>query len=118
MQAGRDQRFCVSLAAGVATLSLQDGDVVDIVARHELGLTLELCGDGAELQLHDAAVHLAFDLLQLGALHAWGDALDVGEHCPRLLDRAIDGELVHQWFHRSRSSRVSMSATDPMHATG
>ena len=118
MQGGRDQRFGVAFAASVASFALQDGDVVDVVSRHELSLTLELCRDGAELELDDPSVHLALDLLQLGTLHAGGDALDVGQYRPRLLDGAVDGELVQQWFHRARSSSVSMSATDPTQATG
>ena len=118
MQAGGNQRFSVALAARVAAFALQYGDVIDVVARHEVSLTLELRRDWAELELDDPAVHVALDLLQLGTLHAGGDALDVGEYVPRLLNGAMNSELVQQWFHRSRSSSVSMSATDPTQATG
>ena len=40
---------------------------VGVVAIEEVGLALELAGDRAELHLDDAAVGLAFDLLQFGA---------------------------------------------------
>ena len=52
-----------------------------------------------------------------GAGHARRDALDVGQHRPGLLDRSIDDELVQELVHRCRSSRVSMSAAEPVHGT-
>ena len=45
---------------------------------------------GPDLHLHDAAVLVALDLLQLGAGQARRDALDVGEHVPRLVDGTIN----------------------------
>ena len=112
-----DQGAGVALAGGVAALALQHGAVGRVVALDEVGLALERSRDRTELDLHDAAEHVAFDLLQLGAGHARGDALDVGEHGPGLIDRPMHREFVQKFVHRPRSSNVSMSAAEPMHAT-
>ncbi len=100
--------------AGVAALGPQLRPVVHVVTLDELGLTLELGGDGAELDLHDAAVHVALDLFELRTGHARRDALHVADHRPRLLDRSVHGEFVDELLcHRRRSSSVSMSAGEP-----
>src|SRR5205807_6144694 len=80
------------------------------------GCALVLGGDRTDLDLDDAAVLVALDLLELGAGHARGDALDVGEHGPRPIGRGADPELVVQ-LHCLRSSTVSTSAGSPSHAT-
>ena len=54
----------------------------------ERGRALVLRGDRADLHLHDAAVLVAVDLLQLRAGQARRDALDVEQHLPGLVDRA------------------------------
>ena len=71
---------------------------------------------GPDLDLDDAAVLLALDLLELGAGHARGDALDVGQDRPGLLGRHGDLGIRCQ-LHGPRSSTVSMSAGSPAHAT-
>ena len=86
------------------------------VERQELGLALVLRGDRADLHLHDAAVLVALDLLELRAGQARGDPLDVGEHGPGPLDGQRHAEVVGQ-LHRSRSSTVSMSSLRPSHGT-
>ena len=89
-----------------------------VVAFDELGLTLELGGDGAELDLDLAAVDVAFDLLELGTGKAGSDPLDVADDRPRLVDRPVHREFVDDLLcHRRRSSRVSMSAGDPLQGT-
>ena len=86
---------------------------------------LVLRGDRADLHLHDAAVLVALDLLQLRPGHARCDSLDVEEDPPRLLDGDVDTELVgdlHLGQPRGRrsarvtwrSSIVSTSAADPV----
>ena len=115
---GGDLGGGVAPPTGVAADALDRGGVVGIVAVEEVGLALELAGDRAEFHLHDAAIDLTFDLLELGSGEAGRDALDVGEDRPGLVDRSIDGELVDQLFcHRRRSSAVSISAGEPEHAT-
>ena len=90
----------------------------------ERGRALVLGGDRADLDLDDAAVLVALDLLELGAGHARGDALDVGEHLPGPLDGHPHPELVGQLhgitsgrLQVARSSTVSMSAARPGHGT-
>ena len=71
---------------------------------------------GPDLDLHDAAVLVALDLLELGAGHARGDPLDVGEHRPRLARPARppgtrwSAPSVLQVLH---ACRLSMSAARP-----
>ena len=64
---------------------------------------------GPTLTLTRPAVDVALDLRELRAGKAGGDALDIGEGRPGLVDRRVHGEVVDE-FHRRRSSRVSMSA--------
>src|SRR5581483_10089799 len=111
-----DGRARVALASGVAALGLQHGAVLVGVLLDERCLALVLRGDRADLDLHDPAVLVTFDLLKLRARHAGRDPLDVREHVPG--GRRGDGhaEVVGQ-LHRSRSSRVSMSIGSPGHGT-
>ena len=110
----------VALALPWPRVSRPDADEHRLVGRlvqlDEGGLALVLGGDRADLDLHDAPVLVALDLLELGARKARSDALDVGEDLPGLVDRHAHVELVGQ-LHRSRSSTVSMSVASPEHAT-
>ena len=115
-EGGGDGGVGVALTAGLAALGPEHGHVLLGVEREELGLALVLGGDRPDLHLHDAAVLVALDLLELGAGEARGDALHVGEHGPCPLDRQRHAEVVGQ-LHRSRSSRVSMSSRRPSHGT-
>src|SRR5207247_2435482 len=85
-----------------------------LVTFDERRRALVLGGDRTDLHLHDAAVLVTFDLLELGARHAWSDPLDVGEHAPRRRRRDRDSKVVGQ-LHRSRSSNVSISTGWPVH---
>ena len=115
---GLDLRRRVAATTGVATLRLEHRPVRGVVTLDERGLSLERRRDRAELDLHDAAVDLALDLLQLGARQARCDPLDVRDHGPRFVDRSVDRELVDELFcHRWRSSTVSMSIGEPSHGT-
>ena len=86
LERGGDGGVGVALAPGLAALGPEHGAVRRLVLLDERGLALVLRGDGADLDLDDAAVLVALDLLQLGARQAGRDALDVGEHRPRPLD--------------------------------
>src|SRR5205085_12485875 len=87
-----------------------------LVALEERRLALVLRRDRADLDLDDAAVLVALDLLELGARHARSDALHVGEHLPGVRRWQRHPELVGQ-LHVSRSSTVSTSAGSPRQAT-
>ena len=74
---------------------------VVVAARRTTAAPLYCAVIGPTLTLTMPAVLVALDLLELGAGHARGDALDVGEHGPRLLDGNAHPELVGQ-LHRSQ----------------
>ena len=121
---GGDRGVGVALAPGVAPLGPQHRPVRVVVALDEPGRALVLGGDRADLDLDDAPVLVALDLLELGARHARGDELDVGEHRPRPLDgHAPPGSRSSApWdppgsVQVARSSTVSMSAARPGHGT-
>src|SRR5207344_712410 len=65
---------------------------------------------------HQTPVGVTLDLGELRAWQAGSDPLDVGQRVPGRVDRRVHGEVVGE-FHRRRSSRVSMSAGLPAHAT-
>ena len=116
VERGGDRGAGVALAARVAPFGAQHGAVARFVELLEHGLALVLRGDRSDLDLHDAAVLVALDLLELRTRHARGDALDVGEDRPGRRRWNGDTEVVGQ-LHRSRSSRVSMSIGSPTHGT-
>ena len=68
-----------------ASITMRCAGFVDL---GELRGALVLRGDRPDLHLHDAAVLVAVDLLQLRAGQARRDALDVEQHLPGLVDRA------------------------------
>ena len=102
-----------------AQLQEVEGETYRGVVKIKLGsITPQFKGQANFLQRDDAAVGLAFDLLELRAGQARGDALDVGDHRPGFVDGPVDGELVDELFcHVRRSSAVSMSIGEPSHGT-
>ena len=90
---GGDGGRRVALAARVAALGLEHHLAVGLVGLLDLGHALVLRGDRADLDLHGAAVLVALDLGELRAGQARGDALEIEEHLPRLLDGHLDPEL-------------------------
>ena len=65
-----------------------------VVTAHETCLTLELGKDRPDLHFDLTAVGLTFDLGELRSGQARGDAFEVGEHAPCLVDRDVDREFV------------------------
>ncbi len=93
------RRRGVALTSGVAAFGLDDDRARVDIRLGDPGRTLVLRGDGADLHLHDPAVLVTLDLLELRARHARGDALHVEQDVPRLLDRDVDVEGVSD-LHR------------------
>ena len=87
-------RLGVALATRVAPGRVDHDAASRLVDLGELRRALVLRGDRADLHLHDAAVLVALDLLQLRAGQARRDALDVEQHLPRVLDRRAHSEAV------------------------
>ena len=111
---GGDVRACISTSAGVSPCRCKNRFVVSVVALNKLRFAFEVRVHGAEFDLHDSPERFVFDFLELGAWQAGRNSLDVAEHCPRLVDGAIYGELVGDCFsHSSKSLVVSMSKGDP-----
>ncbi len=91
---GGDGGRGVALTARVAALRLEHHLVRALVRLDDARRTLVLRSDRPHLDLDDAAVLVALDLLELRTGHARRDALDVEQHLPRLVDRYVDAELI------------------------
>ena len=116
-----DLRLGVALPARVAPGRVQHDAAGRFVDLGQLGRALVLRGDRPDLDLHDAAVVVAFDLLQFGARQAGRDALDVEQHLPGLVERTVHSEVVadfHPASNAARSSGVSMSVGEPVPSHG
>ena len=89
-----DRRLRVALPARVAARRVDHDAAVRLVDLGERRRALVLRGDRPDLHLHDAAVLVALDLLQLRAGQARRDALDVEQHLPGVVDRRAHSEAV------------------------
>ena len=104
VEGGGDGGVGVALAPGLAALGPQHGPAGASSSRStNVAAPLYWAVIGPDLHLDDAAVLVALDLLELGAGHARRDALDVGEHRPRLRRRGTP----------TRNSLVSSIARGP-----
>ena len=116
LELSSDDRAGVTLTTGVAAGSIKDRFVIHVISFDERGLALVLRLDRPNLDLDDSAVFVAFDFLELCAGQTWSNALNIGQHLPRRVNRHAHFEGVDQ-FHRSRSSTVSTSDASPWQAT-
>src|SRR5690606_34962309 len=89
--------FSGALARLLLALALVHRDVGGVVAGDELDLAAVLHRERTDLDLDDALVDRVRDLLgQFRAGNGTGDALDVHERGPDLVDRRLDGEAAFQ----------------------
>src|SRR4030095_6145235 len=79
----------------------------------EPGRTVISHHDRPDLDLHCAGHVVAVEALEGGARHTGGDALDVKQCFPRLVDRNRNGELVfelHSWLPTLASMQAFVEA--------
>src|SRR4249920_180078 len=79
----------------------------------EPGRTVISHHDRPDLDLHCAGHVVAVEALEGGARHTGGDALDVKQRFPRLVDRDWNGELVfelHSWLPTLASAQAFVEA--------
>ncbi|CAB4996518.1 unannotated protein [freshwater metagenome] len=76
----------ISLTASVTARRVENRFEVDVIALDEDGLAFVLRLDRTNLDLDNASVLIAFDLLELRTWQAWRNSLNVGQHLPRHFD--------------------------------